>query len=68
MRELKRIKFKSSLQPHSWNSINNKRDNQQNQTTPGCKKKKTHLVVSYIQGLSESLKKGYGKHGIQVYF
>ena len=51
----------------SWEQQCNNSDNQHYQTTSGSKKKKAHLVVSYIQGLSESFKKVCGKHGVKVY-
>ena len=65
---LNRIKFKISHQPILKNSnINSKNSgNQQNNITPGFNKKKTYLVVPYIQDLSESFKNVCGKHGAQV--
>ena len=58
MWELNMMKFKNknSHQSSPGNSNNNNSDNQENQTRPGCKKEKVHIVVLYIQGLSESFK------------
>ena len=62
------MKFNISHQPSPRNNTNNTTDNQHSQITPGYKMRKTHLVVPYIQGLSESLKKVGGKHWVQAYF
>ena len=65
---LNRMKFKNSHQPIPGNRSCNNSGNKQNNTTSGFNKKKTHIVVPYIQGLSESFKNVCGKHGVQVSF
>ena len=64
---LNRMKLKNNQQPSPGNNSSKNSDIQHNQTAPGCKKKETHMVVLYNQGLSESFKNVYGKHGVQVY-
>ena len=65
----KSVKFKNIHQPSMGNNNNNNSSvSQQSQTKSGCNKGKAHIVVPYIQGLSESSKKVCIEHGVKVYF
>ena len=66
MKALCMVKVKNSHQPTPGDSNNSV--NQKNQTTTGCKKRKSHMVLTYIQGLSESFKKVCGKYGVHIFF